>query len=230
MSFNNQFVDAEKGLNREQYNKWIKEARKKYLGKFPTNSLLFGDNHYKYDPSKGFYCESDLSEPLIGNLNASQIAQILDTMDEYTIMSLMCGENLSVDYYPDFDLRCFLPVIHGKYVDSSGIPHFIYSYPNELNTRKNSITRHKKNHTKQIYVKYYKDSYISPYYNHQFDGSISANEVLFRILRLPVSEVLGAINAADTKFDADLPYDDVLCDQISIINDNKPKEFIKIRK
>lgn len=223
MGINNQFVDAEEGLSREQYNRWIKDARKRYLGKFPTNSLLFGDNHYKYDSRKGFYCESDLSEPLIGNLNASQIAAILDTMDVYTIMSLICGDTLSLKYYPDSDIMTLLPRINGNYVDSNGISRSVYSLPFEINNRKDSISRYKKYHTKQIY-------FDDITFFRRFDGSISANEALFRFLRLPVSYVLGSINEVSTQYNCNLPYDEKLCDTISEIIREKPKEFKKIRR
>ena len=233
---NRQFIDAENGLSKDQYNKWIKDSRKRFLGIFPTNSLLYGDNHYKYYGIKSKYTEDELSEPLIGDLNAMQIAYILDSMDVYTIMCLMCKKDPSQSIvqgrgdiiYDEDNSLIHIPndttMLECDYYDNNGNPHFIYAFPFEKNNRKWSLNSIKPIHTKQIYEKSWGGSYRT------WEGSTTANEVLFRVLRLPVSVVLGSIDSVSTKYSKVLPYDDNLCENLTDINMNKPEKYKELVK
>lgn len=231
LGISNQFTDSEYGFEQNRYNRWVKDSKKSFLKSIPTASLLFGDNHIQYlYPQFSKYTIEQLSEPLIGNLSAQQIAILLDSMDLYTIMSLIsdddilaedkicqdyCNYNMDVDVnyygvqneYSRIDYLNVLTKLRGTFSGNE-----IYSYPFQISTRSDRSISIKPYHIKHIY-------------GHNFGNGISANEVLFRFLRLPVSVVLGSINEINFRYDSGLPVDEDLCAMIERINSNKPDKY-----
>jgi len=203
---NKQFIDADYGMKQADYNKWIKDAKKTYIGTIETESLLIGDLHCYRNNYRDELCEE-----VIGNLSALQIVKILDSIDLYTIMKLI-SKDLKVTNITDS-----YPVATGNCIFDDGSNLFLYAELHNVFNRSVS---------KGAYVgkngKWFRDGIKSI-------NGISAYELLYRFLRLPIGVVLSSINEVNTHMESGLPIDDDLCRKLEDIQTAKDTPKILVR-
>ncbi len=239
------FEDAKEGMKPLDYYKWMKKSRETYLGVIPAISLLYGDNHRQFYYPGVKYTEEELSTPLIGDLNATQIAKIMDSLDLYTIMNIVCLEGTVFEFqqkvsYGNGDIvftdanvwhyTDYLTTLGGTYMDKDD-PINVYAFPFKGNSsvpfkRTSSVgSRFDFNpyHTKQIYQMISNDHGYAKYST--VADTMTAYELLFRKLRVPVAKVLGAVDRENTHFSTELPYDSELRYLIRFINQDKPEKY-----
>jgi len=203
---NKQFIDADYGMKQADYNRWIKDAKKTYIGTIETESLLMGDLHcYRNN-----YRE-ELSNEVIGNLSIAQIVRILDSIDLYTIMKLISND-IEIT-----NIAKFYPIATGNCIFSDGSSMYLYA---ELNTNFN------RSWSQRSYIgrrgKWFRDGIKSI-------NGINAYELLYRFLRLPIGVVLSSINEVNTHMESGIPFDDDLCQKLEDIQTDKntPKILVK---
>ena len=203
---NKQFTDSTYGMNQALYNRWIKDAKKTYIGTIETESLLMGDLHcYRSN-----YRE-ELCEEVIGNLNALQIVRILDSIDLYTIMKLISFD-LEITNFAEY-----YPIATGNCIFSDGSQMYLYAELNNFFNRSFS----QRDYASKMGV-------LSRDAIKSING-VNAYEILYRFLRLPIGVVLSSINEVNTHMETGIPINEDLCQRLEDIQTDKntPKILVK---
>lgn len=203
---NKQFVDTDYVMSQAHYNKWLKKAKKTYIGTIETESLLMGDLHcYRNNYSE------ELCDEVIGNLSSCQIVRILDSIDLYTIMKLISND-LEIT-----NIAEYYPIATGNCVFSDGSSMYLYAELNTIFNRSRSQGEYIGKNGKWV-----RDGIKSI-------NGINAYEILYRFLRLPIGVVLSSINEVNTHMDSGIPFDEDLCQRLEDIQTDKntPKILVK---
>ena len=187
-----QFVDSSENLSQEEYNKWLKQAKKTYLLSLETKSILMGDLHYY-----PIHSSEELNTGVVGNLTPIQIINILDSLDLYTIMKLIT-ENVTIySVENEFAFSSFgHTTLIGFSEGNSIIAYPFHPFNRSVSTR---------------------DGYCAKRDGIKSINGKNAYEVLYGFLRLPIKTVLASINEVNTHFPCNLSFDEGLCTRIEQI-------------
>lgn len=200
IALNRQFVDAPEGLSKSEYNSWlVKEAKKSFILTLEAPSILMG-SWYHYPK----HSEEELeTKTNIGNLTPNQIIEILNSINIYTIMKLICSdvEIFNAPRRP-WGYQYGYIGING-YFSSDGNSFYLESYPFREYNKKETI--------KSISNK-------------------NAYEYLYRGLCLPIKTILGSINEVNTHIKCDLDINPDLCETIYQIQSKQPIEVIENKR
>ena len=199
-----QFLDAPIGLTDIEYNKWLKEAKKTYLLSIPTQSLLMGDIHHYPTHS-----EDELNESVIGNLSSTQIIQILDSLDLYTIMKLITNDI----YYCTIRNSFQIHTLGNTELVGNTPKGKLIAYP-----------YHQFNRSISLGYSYYDRDGVKSI------NERNAYEVLYSHLGLPIAVILSSINEVNTHLSCNINFDDALCSKIEKIQQDSPIPQLLKRK
>lgn len=191
---NRQFVDAPEDLSKSEYNRWlVKEAKKSFILTLETPSILMGSWHH-YPKHLNEELETKTN---IGNLTPNQIIEILNSINIYTIMKLICSdvEIFNAPHRPWGYQYGYIGI--DGWFESDGNYQSLESFPFRYYSKKETI--------KSINDK-------------------NAYEYLYRGLGLPIKTVLGSINEVNTHIKCDLEINPDLCEKIYQIQSNQPIE------
>jgi len=192
---NRQFVDAPEGLSKLEYNRWlVKDAKKSFILTLETPSILMGSYHHFSKHSE----EELETKTNIGNLTPNQIIEILNSINIYTIMKLICSdvEIFNAPRRPWGYQYGYIGI--DGWFESDGNIQCLESYPFRYYSKKETI--------KSINNK-------------------NAYEYLYRGLGLPIKTILGSINEVNTHVKCDLEINPDLCEIIYQIQNNQPIEI-----
>ena len=200
IALNRQFVDIPEGLSKSEYNRWLaKNIKKSFILTLETPSILMGNRHYFPKHSE----EELETKTTIGNLTPNQIIDILNSINIYTIMKLICSdvEIFNAPRRPWGYQYGYIGI--DGWFESDGNNLCLESFPFRYYSKKETI--------KSINCK-------------------NAYEYLYRGLCLPIKTVLGSINEVNTHIKCDLDINPDLCETIYQIQNKQPIEVIENKR